>query len=111
MAIVPPGADPRELVSEPTAAPIDVALPAAKPQSLLRRGWNVFAENKLALASVVLLIFILLFCFVGPLIYHTDQVHTNLGLTLCPPGGKHPLGCDTVGYDEVGRLMIGGQTS
>jgi peptide/nickel transport system permease protein len=111
MAIVPPGADPRELVAEPTAGGVDVALPPAKPQSLLRRGWSVFAENKLALASVVLLIIIVLFCFIGPILYHTDQVHTNLTDTLCAPGGKHPLGCDNVGYDELGRLMIGGQTS
>jgi peptide/nickel transport system permease protein len=111
MAIVPPGADPRELVAEPTVGGVDVALPPAKPQSLLRRGWSVFAENKLALASVVLLILIVLFCFIGPLLFHTDQVHTSLTNTLCTPSGKHPLGCDNVGYDELGRLMIGGQTS
>jgi peptide/nickel transport system permease protein len=71
----------------------------------------VFAENKLALASLGVLVFIVLFCFVGPLIYHTDQVHTNLSQSLCPPSGAHPLGCDNVGYDQLGRLMVGGQTS
>jgi peptide/nickel transport system permease protein len=111
MAIVPPGADPRELVAEPTAGSVDIAVAPTKPISLLRRGWSVFAENKLALASVVLLIFIVLFCFIGPLLYHTDQVHTNLTDTLCKPSGKHPLGCDAVGYDLLGRLMVGGQTS
>jgi peptide/nickel transport system permease protein len=78
---------------------------------LLRRGWEVFAENKLALASLGMLVFIVLFCFVGPLIYHTDQVHTNLSQSLCPPSAAHPLGCDNVGYDQLGRLMVGGQTS
>ncbi|HEV2245000.1 MAG TPA: ABC transporter permease [Streptosporangiaceae bacterium] len=85
--------------------------PAVKPRGLLRRGWEVFAENKLALASLGLLVFIVLFCFAGPLFYHTDQVHTNLSQVLCPPSGSHPLGCDNVGYDQLGRLMIGGQTS
>jgi peptide/nickel transport system permease protein len=85
--------------------------PAVKPRSLLRRGWEVFAENKLALASLGVVLFMVGFCFLGPLIYHTDQVHTNLQDVLCPPSGAHPLGCDEVGYDVLGRLMIAGQTS
>jgi peptide/nickel transport system permease protein len=114
MAIIP-GADPREietaLIPEGSPEALEAGLEAAKPRSLLRRGWEVFAENKLALASVGMIVFIVLFCFVGPLLYHTDQVHTNLSQTLCTPTGSHPLGCDNVGYDELGRLMIGGQTS
>src|SRR5208283_2699333 len=35
--------------------------------------WRVFAENKLALISVGVIVFILLFCFVGPYIYPTNQ--------------------------------------
>ena len=70
MAIVPPGADPREsgtavLPGQPPGA-ADTASPASKPHGLLRRGWEVFAENRLALASLVVIIFIVLFCFVGP---------------------------------------------
>ena len=112
----PPGADPRpdghrgHTRGNPPR-PSRRRSPAAKPRGLLRRGWEVFAENKLALASLGMLVFIVLFCFVGPLIYHTDQVHTNLSQTLCPPSAAHPLGCDNVGYDQLGRLMVGGQTS
>jgi peptide/nickel transport system permease protein len=85
--------------------------PTQKSRSLLRRGWEVFAENKLALASLAIIVLIVLFCFVGPLIYHTDQSHTNLSDVLCRPSGQHLLGCDNVGYDVLGRLMVGGQTS
>jgi len=85
--------------------------PAQKPQGLLRRGWDVFAENKLALASVGVIVLIVAFCFVGPFFYHTDQVHTNLSDTLCTPGAAHLLGCNELGYDQLGRLMVGGQTS
>jgi peptide/nickel transport system permease protein len=85
--------------------------PDVKTRSLLRRGWDVFAENKLALASLAVVVAIVLFCFVGPLIYRTDQLHTNLTDVLCQPSGAHLLGCDNVGYDVLGRLMIGGQTS
>ena len=85
--------------------------PAAKPRSMLRRGWEVFAENKLALTSVVLVVLIAGFCYIGPLIYKTNQVNTNLANYLCRPSAGHPLGCNDVGYDQLGRLMIGGQTS
>jgi peptide/nickel transport system permease protein len=85
--------------------------PAVKPRSLFRRGWEVFAQNKLALASLGLALAMIGFCFIGPLIYHTDQVHTNLEDVLCQPSASHLLGCDNVGYDVLGRLMLGGQTS
>jgi len=84
---------------------------AAKPRSMLARGWEVFAENKLALVGLGLVVFMILFCFIGPLIYRTNQVNTNLSLYLCPPSGGHLLGCDDLGYDELGRLMVGGQAS
>jgi peptide/nickel transport system permease protein len=115
MTMHPLGADPGQMdvqtLPSETPEAIEAALEAAKPRSLLRRGWDVFAENKLALASLAMLIFIVLFCFVGPHLYHTNQVNTNLTNALCPPSGAHPLGCDNVGYDVLGRLMVGGQTS
>ncbi len=79
-----------------------------------RRGANVFdvfRENKLALAGVIIIVLIVLFCFVGPLLYHTNQIATNLSVANNPPGRGSPLGTDNVGYDELGRLMIGGQSS
>ena len=85
--------------------------PTSKPRGMVRRAWEVFAENKLALAGLGFVVFILLFCFVGPHIYVTNQVNTNLDTYLCHPSSAHLLGCDDLGYDELGRLMIGGQTS
>jgi peptide/nickel transport system permease protein len=116
MTMHPMGADPGEMdvATLPSETPeaIEKALDAGPAsRGLLRRGWEVFAENKLALASLAMLVFIVLFCFVGPHIYHTNQVNTNLDNTLCPPSSAHLLGCDNVGYDQLGRLMVGGQTS
>jgi peptide/nickel transport system permease protein len=51
------------------------------------------------------------FCFIGPLIYHTDQIHTDLNAVHLPPSAVHPLGTDPLGYDELGRLMAGGRAS
>jgi len=86
-------------------------VPSSKPRGLFVRAWEVFAENKLALAGLGFIVFILLFCFVGPHIYVTNQTNTDLTQYLCTPSGSHLLGCNDLGYDELGRLMVGGQTS
>jgi peptide/nickel transport system permease protein len=71
-----------------------------------------FAENKLGLVGVALFVGVVLFAFVGPLLYHTDQIHTNFDQVDLPPGAAgHLLGTDQSGYDVLGRLMAGGQTS
>jgi peptide/nickel transport system permease protein len=72
---------------------------------------SVFMENKLALIGLVLIVLILGFCFLGPLFYHSNQVASNLSIANDAPGHGHPLGTDNVGYDELGRLMKGGQSS
>jgi peptide/nickel transport system permease protein len=112
MAIVPPSTEPGAV----TLAPLVETEPGAGPltgeqRGLFRRGWDVFAQNRLGLAGLVTVVFMVLFSFVGPLIYRTDQVHNNLINALCPPSGAHLLGCDSIGYDVLGRLMIAGQTS
>ena len=80
-------------------------------ESLWRRGLSVFAENRLALIGAGIIVFFVLFCFLGPHLYHTDQVTTNLAIANEPPSSAHPLGTDATGYDELGRLMYGGQAS
>jgi len=101
------GAQPEEaatLVAEPEHA-------AVEQEGAIRLALDVFVENKLALAGVAVIVFMVLFCFVGPLVYRTDQIHTNIAEATQPPSSDHPLGTDEVGYDQLGRLMVGGQTS
>ncbi len=71
-----------------------------------------FLRNKLAIVGFTLLILLLLFCFIGPLFYHTEQILTSLKEGRLKPGvNGHPLGTDDLGYDLLGRLMLAGQTS
>jgi peptide/nickel transport system permease protein len=86
-------------------------VPATPQRGMVRRAAEVFVENKLALVGLGFIIFILLFCFIGPHLYVTNQVDTNLDNYLCTPSAQHLLGCNELGYDELGRLMVGGQTS
>ena len=71
----------------------------------------VFLENRLAVLGLAFVILVVLFCFVGPLIYRTDQINTDITQITQAPSAAHPLGTDNVGYDVLGRLMVGGQTS
>jgi peptide/nickel transport system permease protein len=113
MAMMPHAdpAGPGTLIPEaPAIAPAGGQV-QAKSRSMFRRGWEVFAENKLALVGLGFVILIVLFCFVGPHIYVTPQVTVQTQDYLCHPSGAHLLGCDELGYDVLGRLMVGGQNS
>ncbi len=77
-----------------------------------RRRMRLFLRNRLAMTGLAMLVLLIGFCFLGPVLYPTDQEHTALGEAHLPPGaGGHPLGTDDVGFDLLGRLMAGGQTS
>jgi peptide/nickel transport system permease protein len=95
----------------PAGEPPTPGLAAGKTRGMFARGLEVFLENKLALVGVILVIAIFAFCFLGPLAYHTDQIHVNLANENLPPGAGRPLGTDDNGYDILGRLMTGGQIS
>ena len=58
-----------------------------------------------------IIVFILLFCFVGPHLYHTDQLTPSPTEIQRHPGAEHLLGTDGQGFDELGRMMIGGQSA
>ncbi len=61
--------------------------------------------------GLTLILLLLCFCFLGPLLYQTDQTHANVAITNLGPSGAHPLGTDANGYDVLGRLMVGGRAS
>jgi peptide/nickel transport system permease protein len=95
----------------PAGEPPAPGLPAGKTPGMFSRGLEVFLENKLAVAGMIILVAIFAFCFLGPLGYHTDQTHVNLANENLSPGAGRPLGTDDNGYDILGRLMVGGQIS
>jgi peptide/nickel transport system permease protein len=76
-----------------------------------RSSLRSFVEHKLGLIGLAIVILIVAFSFLGPLIYPTDQIHTNLNQVLVHPGSRFPLGTDDLGYNVLGRLMVGGRSS
>ena len=79
--------------------------------SILRLVLRTFTKNKLAVIGVIIVSVTVVFCFVGPLIYRTNQTYSNIINSNDPPSWTNPLGTDNNGYDILGRLMVGGQSS
>ncbi len=74
---------------------------------------SAFIRNWQARTGIGIVLALVLFCFLGPVLYHTNQgtIGFNLNLKDLAPGTGHPLGTDGTGYDVLGRLMVGGQSS
>lgn len=79
--------------------------------SAFRLAASVFMENRLAVIGLVYVVFMVLFCFVGPLVWRVNTINTDISQITQPPNAAHPLGTDVVGKDVLGQLMVGGQTS
>jgi peptide/nickel transport system permease protein len=94
-----------------TAMTATAPVRATPSHGLYRRVARQLVRNPAAMISLGVLVAVIVFCFLGPFFYHTDQFHVNLAAKDLPPGTGHPLGTDDVGHDILGRLMFGGQTS
>jgi ABC-type dipeptide/oligopeptide/nickel transport system permease subunit len=97
-------------------SPLDITrAPEGGEIGPVQSGWRLafreFARNKLAVAGMAILLFFVLFCFVGPFFYHGNIASTDLASTGLPPSAGHPLGTTDVGFDELGLLMKGGQAA
>jgi peptide/nickel transport system permease protein len=93
-------------VAQPTGAQLRAA-----GAGRARRVLSVLRAYPLATAGGLVIAALFLFCFAGPALYHTDQLHVFLSQANLSPRAGHPLGTDNDGSDELGRLMHGGQVS
>jgi len=96
--------------------PLDVTrAPEGGEVGSMQTGWRLalreFAGNRLAVTGATILLFFVLFSFVGPVFYHGNYLTSNLLATNMPPGAGWPLGTNNQGYDELALLMKGGQVA
>ncbi len=81
-----------------------------------RTAWYEFRHDRLAMTGLVLVAILVLAALFAPVIapYHSDQ-QLAAGLTAQgnprPPGGQFLLGTDSLGRDELTRLMFGARVS
>jgi ABC-type dipeptide/oligopeptide/nickel transport system permease subunit len=77
-------------------------------QQILRR----FLRNKTGITGLVIFVLMLLFGFVGPLVYGKDYATQNVNAQSVSPGESgYPLGSDEIGRDLMAGLMTGVQRS
>jgi peptide/nickel transport system permease protein len=69
------------------------------------------ASSRLPVVGLALVVGVVVFSFLGPLVYHGDVLRPELLVTNRPPSGGHPLGTDDNGFDVLGRLMAGGRSA
>ncbi|HET9719500.1 MAG TPA: ABC transporter permease [Solirubrobacteraceae bacterium] len=115
----------QEAVTQGMLSPAGVTVsPIAAPEhdgpeggdvQVVSSGWRLavreFASNRLALLGLGVLIFFVLFCFIGPIVDPTNQSLANPALADQAPTGLHIFGYNDQGFDEVGQIMKGGQTA
>ena len=111
------------LVSDGTAAvasaypALAAAVPDAEPPSPERRRsaggeiWYRFSRHRLALASTVVLLALVLGVVLGPLLWRTAIDDIDFSAMLQGPSAAHPAGTDDLGQDLLARMIYGGRIS
>ena len=83
--------------------------------SLWLDAWKRLKKNKMALAGGVVVAFLMLACFIGPLFISAtwgyDFESQNLEFGAQPPSRNHWFGTDYFGRDLLTRVLYGGQIS
>lgn len=79
--------------------------------SLWSDAWLRLRKNKLALGSLIIFVFICLFCVLGPWLSPYDSQAQDLFAGANGPSAEHWMGTDTLGRDLMVRVMEGGQIS
>lgn len=84
-----------------------------RPVSTLGLQFRRFRRNRLAMASVYVLAFIVLACFFGPMFFPFTGQDADFGNISAPIDlfSIHPFGTDDFGRDLLVRVLEGGQVS
>ena len=98
-------------LSERALAAIPGALTVKKQRSLWGDAWRQFRKHRLAMAGLVLFIFMLLATFIGTAIYPQDIDDIDFSVSGAGISMEHPFGTDSLGRDILARILWGGRIS
>ncbi|MDX3214863.1 ABC transporter permease [Streptomyces sp. ME02-6991-2B] len=93
--------------SDPAAPAQGGAEPSVEKASQWRDIRARFLANKLAVLGLLIVLLLILIAIFAPLLAPHDPLHQNLTNTLQSPGGDHLLGTDSLGRDQLSRLIYG----
>ncbi len=80
---------------------------ASERPNFMHRFWRLWSTRM----GVLLFLGLVLFSFVGPLIYRESAILPHVAHTVLPPSARFPLGTDSLGHNVLAQLMVGGQSS
>ncbi|MGH3321095.1 MAG: ABC transporter permease [Streptosporangiaceae bacterium] len=118
-----PGVDTTTGGAPPRAAStIDTALGGRPPTGTSEREFTVeqrsqlqlifrrFLRHRMAVASLIAFLCVVLFAFLGAALWHYGYHQTTPDNSVAP-SLKHPFGTDALGHDEMAQVMRGAQQS
>lgn len=77
--------------------------------------WKRLKKNKLAVSGMIILIFMVIICVLGPIVLKLTMGYTQETMdydsALAGPGIQHLLGTDDLGRDILSRLLYAGRIS
>src|SRR5215207_1416525 len=82
-----------------------------KPRTLWGDAWRQFRRHHLAMAGLVVFLFLVIACGVGPMLWGTSGDKINFLERNAGPSLKHPLGTNNLGQDMLSRILRGGRIS
>ncbi|MDQ3694185.1 MAG: ABC transporter permease [Chloroflexota bacterium] len=82
-----------------------------KQRSLWGNAWRQFRRHRLAMAGLVVFIFISIACFIGSPLYPLAINDFDFTITGNSLTWNHPFGTDSLGQDVLARILWGGRIS
>ncbi|QQS12392.1 MAG: ABC transporter permease [Rhodospirillales bacterium] len=103
--------------STPASPTADAVAPAAsaarrsRPLTPAGEAWRRFRKHRLAVASAVILLTLIVAVILGPFLWPVAINDIDFAHKLKGPSWAHPLGTDDLGQDLLARLLYGGRIS
>ncbi len=85
--------------------------PTSPPQSLWLNVWRRFLRHRLALAGLMVLIFLAIGTLIGPVLYQRPIDAIDFAVALQGPSASYVMGTDDMGQDLLARILYGGRVS
>jgi len=97
--------------ASPTAESATAVEERWRPPSISIEAWRRFRRHRLAIASVLILIMIVLAVLLGPWLWPREINEIDFASRLAKPSAQHPFGTDDLGQDLLARMLYGGRIS
>ena len=98
-------------LASPTADAAIAGIGRARHVSPGFEAWRRFRRHRLAVASLVILGFMIVAVAAGPVVWQIPVNDIDFGARLAMPSWAHPFGTDDLGQDLFARMLYGGRIS